>query len=57
MTHKTLSGGGQPVLDDVARAIMRAWDKFGEVPFPLYRREAEKLAEAAIAAIRPEPAP
>ncbi len=35
----------------VAKAIKQAWEDCGEVPFPLYDREAEKLAKAAIAAV------
>lgn len=35
----------------VAQAILRAWEEFGDVPFPLYSSEAEKLAEAAIRAM------
>lgn len=39
-------------VDRVAVAILVAWEKFGEVPFPLYESEARKLAEVAIAAMR-----
>lgn len=38
-------------VDRVASAINRAWNEFGEVPFPLYQEEAEALAIAAISAI------
>lgn len=40
---------GEPdVLKLVAAAIKEAWDKFSDVPFPLYDSEAEALAAAAI---------
>lgn len=32
----------------VSDAIKRAWDSHAEVPFPLYGREADALARAAI---------
>ena len=35
----------------VAQAIKEAWRMQGEVPFPLYDREALQLAIAAIAAL------
>ena len=35
-------------IQRVARAIRSAWDEFGDVPFPLYEREAMALAEAAV---------
>lgn len=38
-------------VDRVAWAINAAWTSFGEVPFPLYQHEAEKLAVAAIEAL------
>jgi hypothetical protein len=39
-----------PALARVTDAIKAAWQSFGEVPFPLYDREAEALARAAIKA-------
>lgn len=39
-------------VDRVALAINAAWNKIGDVPFPLYQREAEALAAAAIEAFR-----
>ena len=39
-------------VDRVAWAINAAWNKCGEVPFPLYQHEAEELARAAIEAMR-----
>lgn len=39
-------------LRDVKLAIISEWEKIGEVPFPLYDREAEQLAAAAIAAMQ-----
>lgn len=41
----------------VALAINAAWNEFGDVPFPLYQHEAEALAKAAIAVMRPVPHP
>lgn len=41
----------QETIDRVAWAINEAWNKFGDVPFPLYQSEAEELAKAAIAAL------
>jgi hypothetical protein len=38
-------------VERVAKAIARAWGNIGDVPFPLYEREAEVLAKAAIAAL------
>ena len=38
-------------VEAVAMAIASAWASFGEVPFPLYDREARKLAAAAIRAL------
>lgn len=35
----------------VAQAIKAAWEKLGEVPFPLYSTEADELAAAAIGAM------
>lgn len=32
----------------VAVAIKKAWEECGEVPFPLYKREADALADAAV---------
>ena len=39
-------------IENVAKAIRAAWDKHGDVPFPLYENEARAMAEAAINAIR-----
>lgn len=39
-------------LQRVAKAIDDAWKNFGESPFPLYDREAEQLARAAMVAMR-----
>lgn len=36
----------------MAQAIRSAWEAHGEVPFPLYDREAEELARAALLEIR-----
>lgn len=44
----------EELVDRVAAAINKAWNKIGEVPFPLYQHEAEDLAKAAIAATRGE---
>lgn len=41
----------EETIDRVALAINAAWNKFGDVPFPLYQREAEELAKAAITAL------
>lgn len=38
-------------IDRVTEAIMKAWADCGEVPFPLYKREARKIARAVIAAM------
>lgn len=38
-------------IDRVAWAINEAWNKCGDVPFPLYQHEAEELAKAAIKAM------
>lgn len=43
----------QEKVDKVAWAINAAWNKFGDVPFPLYQHEAEELARAAIGALEP----
>lgn len=37
-------------LREVGAAIMKAWERFGDVPFPLYESEALELAKAAISA-------
>jgi|GEM_PF-4232918 len=34
--------------DDIVFAVNGAWNEQGDVPFPLYQREAEALADAAI---------
>lgn len=42
------------LIDRVALAINGAWNRFGDVPFPLYQHEAEELAKAAIDVMRGE---
>ncbi|RYD68382.1 MAG: hypothetical protein EOP58_00755 [Sphingomonadales bacterium] len=44
--------GLDDATDRVAWAINTAWNELGDVPFPLYQREAEVLAKAAITAVR-----
>lgn len=39
-------------VEAVAAAISAAWIRFGDVPFPLYDEELDKLARAAIHALR-----
>jgi hypothetical protein len=36
----------------VSVAITKAWEECGDVPFPLYERESQALAQAAIDAVR-----
>lgn len=40
-----------PMVAKVAQAIEAAWSECRDVPFPLYKREAELLAKAAINAL------
>lgn len=42
-------------VEAVAKAIATAWAEFGEVPFPLYDKEARELAGAAIRALNTHP--
>lgn len=39
------------LLARVKSAVRKAWEECGEVPFPLYDREAEAIARAAIEAM------
>lgn len=39
----------------VKAAVMKAWAECGEVPFPLYEREAERIAAAVIAVLDEAP--
>jgi hypothetical protein len=47
----TLDRYFSPDRDRIAYAIYGAWPRQGEVPFPLYQREAEALADAAISVL------
>jgi hypothetical protein len=40
------------ILERVKDAVMAVWEAQGDVPFPLYEREAEAIAIAAIEAMR-----
>lgn len=37
-------------IDAVMSAVVAAWEKIADVPFPLYDQEARLIAEAAIKA-------
>lgn len=50
MTHERSSPDIE-LVDRVALAINAAWNRAGDVPFPLYQQEAEALAAAAIEAV------